>query len=247
MTGRNTQPRDLRQPVHAPVDAADDGPLVGHEVRARGGERQQGLGLAPLLPARNEHAVAAVHERRGVQQHVPGGRQIQPEHRDEQRDRRDLALAHDLARLAEPREVDPRAAPLGVEQREALLVEGRVVQPEHLQEARRSHPVDEPHDQVRLAGGRGLRSAELAGDVVDDVLRGVVQPQRDQAVNVVVDDGNTAGRSPAHRRTVSICIGRTLPPCSWRFLRTDRRRRRGRLSQGSTVFRRSWKARWAIS
>ena len=141
-----------------------------------------------------------------MQQHVPGGRQIQPDQWDEQRDCRDLALAHDLARLAEPREVDPRAAPLRVEHREVLLVEGSVVQPEHSQEARRSHPVDEPHDQVRLAGGRGLRSAELAGDVVDDVLRGVVQPQRDEAVDVVVDDGNTPG-----------------------------------------PFRRSWKARWAIS
>ena len=198
------QPDRLGQAVHAVPRALDVDPLVAHEARAARDERQHRLRLAALGPARGHDAAPADLEGRRVQGQGAAGQRGEVDRRDEQRDRRQAALAHDLAAAAERRDVELHSRlrlVLGAQDEEGVVRVGGVVQPDQPQRTARVQPVDEAHGDLRLAVQPTARGAQLAVDGRRLARARAEQAHAHEAVDVVVHGGLDDGRG-GHPGTV---------------------------------------------
>jgi hypothetical protein len=156
-------------------------------------------------------------------EHAPSQRG-QVHERDEEGDRARSPLAHDLAGRARPLQGNGDAdPPLGgaSQHEEGVVGEGRVIEPDPADRAAHLERVDEPDDDVRVAGQRPARRAELAENGVGLVGRRIDDANPDDASEIRVH-GARAGGLERHGRlrprlivdehVGSACHGAARPP-----------------------------------
>ncbi|WP_345435634.1 hypothetical protein [Geodermatophilus obscurus] len=147
--------------------------------------------------------------------------QAQPHDRDQERDVTDAAIAHHLAPVTEPGEVQPRTVSCSIQQVEVRIVEGSLTQAEQPQGTHGAGLVGEGHRDVRLAGRRAVRWPELPGHFVPDVSWRTAQPHAEDTVDVMVDDGDLGGATSTVWHPIPRVTGGCAPP-------DERRRGHGR-------------------
>ena len=180
----------LRQSEHAAGLRVQVDRLVAHVAGTPRGEGQEGLALAALRPAQDEHAPLVMDERPGMEgnQSATEGRQV--EQCDELRDRREAPFGHDLAGAVSDLVHRDGHAHAGLvasaqDQVRAVRVGGLLVA-EEAHGTGRWQAVHEPDRQVRFAVEGPRRQSELSDDHGDVGRTSVHEPDADAPVEVEV-------------------------------------------------------------